>query len=113
MEYSGHILGAQGNCPAEKNVLMKNFPDPKNASDIRSFFGLSGYYRKYVYRYGEIAEPLKRWTKDNNVFIWGQEKQNAFDQLKNALGTAPVLSSPLLLAVQCISCDVSIKEFPL
>lgn len=110
VEYLGHVLGASGNCPGERNVAkIKNFPAPCNATDVRSFLGLSGYYRKYVYRYGEIAEPLNRLTRKNCVFYWGQEQQEAFDHLKNALATAPVLSSPLRTAVQCVSCDASNK----
>lgn len=110
VEYLGHVLGADGNCPGERNVVkIKNFPEPKNATDVRSFLGLSGYYRKYVHRYGEIAEPLNRLTRKNCVFKWGPEQQESFDYLKNALATAPILSSPLRSAVQVISCDASIK----
>jgi hypothetical protein len=110
VEYLGHILGKDGNSPGERNIIkIKNFPAPTNASDIRSFLGLSGYYRKYVHRYGEIAEPLNRLTRKNCVFDWGVEQQEAFEYLKNALVTAPILSSPLRTAVQCISCDASTK----
>lgn len=110
VEYLGHVLGAEGNSPGERNVVkIKNFPTPTNATDIRSFLGLSGYYRKYVHRYGEIAEPLNRLTRKNCVFVWGEEQQASFDALKQALVTAPILSSPLREAVQCISCDASFK----
>lgn len=110
VEYLGHVLGADGNSPGERNVIkIKNFPVPNNATDIRSFLGLSGYYRKYVHRYGEIAEPLNKLTRKNCTFVWGEEQQLAFETLKNALVTAPILSSPLREAVQCISCDASFK----
>lgn len=110
VEYLGHVLGAKGNSPGERNVIkFKNFPVPKNATDIRNFLGLSGYYRKYVHRYGEIAEPLNRLTRKNCIFFWGKEQQEAFDLLKEALTTAPILASPLRECVQCISCDASNK----
>jgi hypothetical protein len=108
VEYLGHILGAAGSSPCERNIeKIKVFPAPLNVSEVRSFHGLSGYYRKYVPGYATVAAPLTRLTRKNTTFKWCQDEQEAFENLKIALISAPILTYPDRNKVQVLSVDAS------
>ena len=61
---------------------------------IQSFFGLAGYYRKFIKNISRIAKPLTDLTKKDNPFKWINKYQEAFENLKEILCTAPVLRFP-------------------
>ena len=67
---------------------------PQNIREVRSFLGMTSYYRKYVSSFSKIAKPLNVLTKKNARFRWTEEAQTAFDQLKTALPRAPILAFP-------------------
>lgn len=69
---------------------------PQTKKEVRSFLGLTGYYRDFVHKYSEIAGPLTELTKKRapNKVIWGVQEQKAFDALKTMLSTQPVLRAP-------------------
>jgi len=93
--YLGHKLSEKGVQPDEnKIVCVKNVPIPKNQTDIKSFLGLTGYYRKFIEDYARIAKPLTSLLKKNTPFIWGDACQNAFEKLKYLLTTEPILEYP-------------------
>ncbi|XP_042410094.1 uncharacterized protein LOC121999482 [Zingiber officinale] len=77
-----------------KVKAVKEWAVPRNASEIRSFLGLVGYYRKFTKGFSSIAVPLTALTKKNAKYNWSSGCQNSFDTLKQALITAPVLAVP-------------------
>ena len=91
--YLGHVISADGVKPTEKNVnAIAQFSEPKSVKDVRAFVGLCSYYRRFVPNFAQIANPLTELTKKNVTFVWGTEQQKAFDSLKSALMSSPVLA---------------------
>lgn len=95
LEYLGHVITEKGIKPNNKKLeAVANFKQPKNPTDVKSFLGLSGYYRKFIKNFSKIAKPLTELTKKNNPFKWTDTEQKSFDTLKQKLCTAPVLTYP-------------------
>src|SRR5207237_7502821 len=72
-----------------KDVLK--WKTPQNVSDIRSFLGLAGYYRRFIEGFSKIAKPLTKLLEKRAVFKWTSAQEDAFQELKQRLTTAPVL----------------------
>jgi hypothetical protein len=95
IHYLGHILSGQGvHTDPEMVKAVQQWPTPTNARELRGFLGLAGFYRKFVRHFAVLAKPLTNLLKKNTLFIWTSEHQEAFDVLKQALCTAPVLGIP-------------------
>ncbi|XP_073121713.1 uncharacterized protein [Henckelia pumila] len=93
--FLGHVISERGvEVDPSKVQAVKEWSVPRNASEIRSFLGLAGYYRKFIKGFSSIAVPLTALTKKNSRFVWSSECQRSFDVLKEALTTAPVLAMP-------------------
>jgi hypothetical protein len=75
-------------------AAVREWPTPKNVSDIRSFLGTAGYYHKFIKGFSKLAIPLTELTKSNIKFEWTHKQQQAFDAIKRAMVTAPVLVLP-------------------
>ncbi|KAF8046352.1 hypothetical protein N665_3793s0001 [Sinapis alba] len=78
----------------EKVQAIREWPRPTTMTKVRSFLGLVGYYRKFVNGFSSIAQPLAKVTGKEVPFIWAEENEKAFNTLKEALTTAPVLALP-------------------
>ena len=95
VEYLGHTVSAEGLRPNPAKIsAVKEFPIPKNVKDLRAFLGLCNYYRRFVKGFALIASPLNKLTSKNVKFSWSPECQTAFETLKKALISAPILSYP-------------------
>ena len=106
--YLGHVLSKDGvQVDNTKIEAVSKFPVPKSIQDVRSFLGLCNYYRKFVKGFANIASPLNALLKKETKFTWSEICQNAFDKLKEALTTAPVLAYPDMRKPFIVSCDAS------
>ena len=77
-----------------KIEAIQNWEVPRNASEIRSFMGLAGYYRIFIKDFSRIAVPLTSLTRKEAKFEWGETQEKAFSTLKDLLTHAPILSLP-------------------
>ena len=67
--------------PSKVEAVMQ-WEVPKNASEIRSFLGLAGYYRRFIQDFSKIVVSLTQLTKKNVTFRWGSDQQEAFETLR-------------------------------
>ena len=95
VSFLGHIISGEGiSTDPEKIKLINEWPAPTNLRQLRGFLGLAGYYRRFVQGYAKIAGPLNNLLKKNQHFDWTADCQSAFDDLKRALASPPVLALP-------------------
>jgi len=93
--FHGHIVSGNGLATdPEKTQLVEEWPTPTTLRQVRGFLGLTGYYRKFIKDYAKTSTPLSNLTKKNQHFVWTEECQTAFDTLKQALSSPPVLTLP-------------------
>ena len=93
--YLGHKISENGADPDEGKIeAVKNSPVPKNIKDIKSFLGLTGYYRRFIDKFSDKALPLTSLLKKCAIFRWDEEQQKSFDILKSCLINQPILQFP-------------------
>jgi len=78
----------------KKMDAVKCWPRPLTPSDIRSLLGLAGYYRRFVKGFSSIASPLTALTQKKAKFEWSEACEKSFQELKDRLTSAPVLTLP-------------------
>ena len=95
--YLGHVIGG-GTVKAKLDKIhaVKEFPRPIVKKQVRAFLGLSGYYRRFIQSFADIAYPLTALTKKcmPNTVIWNGECENGFTKLKDCLTSNPILGVP-------------------
>jgi len=93
--FLGHVVSKEGTRPDPGKIdAVRRFSVPTTVTNVRSFLGLTGYYRKYIKGYSKVAGLLFELTKKDVMFVWNPKCQRAFDNLKKALVQAPVLVRP-------------------
>ena len=94
LSYLGHRISDQGVAvEPDKVSAIQKWPLPATIKELRGFLGLCGYYRRFVYRYASTTAPLTKLLC-KNAFVWTKEATGAFEALKHALATTPVLAMP-------------------
>ncbi|XP_076896743.1 uncharacterized protein LOC143549833 [Bidens hawaiensis] len=105
--FLGHVITSTGvHVEQERISAIQSWPIPTSVKEVRGFLGLTGYYRRFICNYGLIARPLTALTKKDG-FNWSMEAITAFQQLKQALMSTPVLRLPDFTKDFTVECDAS------
>ena len=105
--YLGHVITKEGvSADPEKVEAMKKWPQPKNVTVLCEFLGLTGYYRRFVASYGRIARSMTELLKKYG-FHWSVGASKAFEQMKDAMCSMPVLGLPYCTKPFIVETDAS------
>ncbi|GJR31971.1 pol protein [Tanacetum coccineum] len=93
--FLGHIVSVDGIImdPSKVEAITK-WPRPTTVTEVRSFLGLAGYYRRFVEGFSRLALPLTQLMRKGEKFVWTDERQESFEELKRRLVSAPILTLP-------------------
>lgn len=106
--FLGHKVTDKGILPDDsKYDMVKNFPRPESADQVKRFVAFCNYYRRFIPDFANISRPLNLLTRKNSSFVWSIECQNAFDNLKNSLVNPPILQYPDYSKPFILSTDAS------
>ncbi|WVZ89230.1 hypothetical protein U9M48_035658 [Paspalum notatum var. saurae] len=106
--FLGHILSAKGVAVDPSKVEdVLNWKQPQTVTEIWSFLGLAGYYRRFIKDFSKIAKPMTALTQKNAKFAWSPKCEEAFGTLKKLLTSAPVLAQPDITKPFDVYCDAS------
>ena len=104
----GHVVSADGvHTDEEKISAVKQWPIPTSAKQLKSFLGLATYYKRFVPDFSKIAKPLYSLCGKNNKYKWNSDANLAFETLKTALTSAPILAYPQDGLPFCLDTDAS------
>ncbi|KAL5553429.1 hypothetical protein UlMin_040830 [Ulmus minor] len=108
VQFLGHVVSKDGiSVDASKIEAVSKWPAPTNVTEIRSFLGLAGYYRRFVEGFSSLSAPLTGLTKKNKKFEWTERCERNFQELKRRLTSAPILIVPSEDEEFTIYCDAS------
>jgi hypothetical protein len=106
--FLGHILTAEGiEVDPSKVEALSKWKQPSNVSEVRSFLGMAGYYRRFIKGFSSIARPMTELLKKDNRFVWTPKCEESFQIIKKKLTTAPVLTLLDIHQSFVIFCDAS------
>ncbi|KAL0537247.1 hypothetical protein IC582_026222 [Cucumis melo] len=95
VSFLGHVVSKAGvSVDPAKIEAVTGWTRPSTVSEVRSFLGLAGYYRRFVENFSRIATPLTQLTRKGALFVWSKACEDSFQNLKQKLVTAPVLTVP-------------------
>ncbi|XP_019265864.1 PREDICTED: uncharacterized protein K02A2.6-like [Nicotiana attenuata] len=106
--FPGHVVSKDGvMVDPKKTKVVQKWPRPTSPTEIRSFLGLAGYYRRFVQDFSRIAVPLTKLTQKNARFQWTEECEQSFQKLNTCLAIAPILALPSGSGEFTMFCDAS------
>ena len=91
-DFLGFIVGPDGlRMDDAKIQVIRDWPTPRKVKDIQSFLGFANFYRRFIASYSDIVVPLTRLTRKDAPWVWSPRCEDAFQLLKVAFTTAPIL----------------------
>ena len=111
VKFLGHIVSQDGVPTDEsKTKCVREWPQPQNVKEVRQFMGLCAYYRRFIHQFAKIARPLHQLTEKNRPFVWDNDCQRAFVELKRLLTSSPILAYPVVGSPYLLETDASAES---
>ena len=108
IKYLGHIVSADGiTVDPDKVKAVRDWPTPKDNTEVQSFIGLVNYYRRMIKDMARVAAPLTDIMSSPAHFTWGKPQEDSFLKLKEALTNAPLLALPDMSLPFIVQTDAS------
>ncbi|KAI3808232.1 hypothetical protein L1987_24181 [Smallanthus sonchifolius] len=108
VQFLGHVVNDKGiHVDPAKIEAVKNWNALKTPTEVHSFLGLAGYYRRFISNFSKIAVPLTALTHKGKTYEWGPKQEEAFQTLKQRLCNAPILTLPDGNNDLVVYCDAS------
>ena len=108
----GHVISSRRiEVDKAKIDVISKLPHPTNVKTIRQFLGHAGFYRRFIKDFAKIAKPLYKLLEKDAQFIWEEDCQKSFEELKSHLTTAPIVRAPnwqLPFEIMCDASDLAI-----
>ena len=90
VKFLGHVVSRHGIAVDPHKVeAVLSWERPKTITEVRSFLGLAGYYRRFIQGFSQIALPLTRLTRKDQPFVWDARCEQSFQELKSRLTYSP------------------------
>ncbi|XP_069152883.1 uncharacterized protein [Solanum lycopersicum] len=106
--FLGHVVSKEGIMVDPKKIeTVRDWVRPASVTEIWSFSGFAGYYRRFIEGFSSIASPLTRMTQKEVTFQWSDECDVGFQKLKTLLTTTPMLTLPVEGEGFVVYCDTS------
>jgi len=97
IKYLGYVLSLSGLTMSDAKVkTIQEWPEPKKVKDIQSFLGFTNFYRRFIFNYSDIVIPLTCLTRKNTLWNFDDDCKIAFNTLKQAFTSAPILTHWIL-----------------
>jgi len=108
VEYLSYVLSSSGLTMSDAKVkTIQEWPEPKKVKDIQSFLGFANFYRYFIFNYSDIVIPLTCLTRKNTPWNFDDDCRIAFNTLKQAFTSAPILTHWVLDAQLVMETDAS------
>jgi reverse transcriptase-like protein len=108
----GHLVSSKGiEVDMAKIEVIEKLPPPVNMKGIRSFLGHAGFYRRFISDFSKIVRPLTELLANDVPFVFSDDCLQAFEKLKKALTSAPIIQPPdwsLPFELMCDPCDYAV-----
>jgi len=93
VHFLGHVISKEGiSIDPAKIATVVDWPRPSNVMEVRSFLGMTGYYRRFVKDFATIASPLTQLLRKDRQFDWTVDCETSYQELKQRLVTVPILT---------------------
>src|SRR5258708_10550350 len=112
VEYLGFILSPKGlQMDPTKVSMIQDWPKPWKVQDVQAFLSFTNFYRRFIHDYSETTLPLNHLCKKSTTWHFGMEEAKAFQNLKKAFGSAPVLAHwaldlPMMVEMDASDCAI-------
>lgn len=111
MTFLGYVVSSEGiKVDPQKVETVKKCPRPTTPTDVRSFLGLDGYYRRLAKSLSSIIAPLMKLTREKVMLLCSDTCESSFEKMKNKLTSALVLTLPEGIDGFVVFCDASYME---
>jgi hypothetical protein len=107
--FPGHVVSPEEIAvdPGKVKEVLE-WKSPTTVSEVRSFFRLAGYYRRFILNFSKIMKPFTELLKKGNKYVWSEAYDEAFKHLKKLLTTSHVLAQPDTTKPFDVYCDTSV-----